>query len=282
MKTFVLVLLLLMPFSVWAQSLVQQLPLDERSVYRIAISQEAPTTIMFPGRITSISSANVTNSGEIDAPIMLSYREGMHFFNLRALTSGASGAVNIVYKNKTYVFSLYENATGMRSITMYETNVISKRGHESNRITSPMALVKLLDKAKTYNFFKMQYPSAIQQIERVCPNSTTLYKNFDVILEEVFRFDPEDTLVFRVKFKNKSDKDIYYQPQQLAVRVGENIYYTSISDASGIMPATAESHAYFAVTGKPGGGRAHLSVKNVFNIIVMRVEDISMIIPSKC
>jgi hypothetical protein len=101
-----------------------------------------------------------------------------------------------------------------------------------------------------------------------------------VTVEEVFRFDPEDTLVFKLRFENKNDTEIYYQPQRLAARVGENIYYPSIADASGIIPPKATTTAYFAITGSPTGGRANLSIRNAFNIVVTRVErDAKLIVP---
>ena len=126
----------------------------------------------------------------------------------------------------------------------------------------------------------MQYPEAVQQIEHAEPGNVCYYRDFQVTVEEVFRFDPEDTLIFKLRIENKSDTAIYYQPQRLAARVGQNVYYPSISDASGIVPPKAVTTAYFAVTGSPNGSRANLSVKNGFNIIVTRVErDAKLIVP---
>ena len=100
--------------------------------------------------------------------------------------------------------------------------------------------------------------------------------------EEVFRFDPEDTLVLRVRFENTGESEVIYQPQRLAVRVGANVYYASIADASGIVPPKATTVAYFAVTGTPRGGRANLSVKNTFSVIVSRVErDAKLVVPDR-
>jgi len=99
-------------------------------------------------------------------------------------------------------------------------------------------------------------------------------------LKRFFRFDPEDTLVFRLRIESTGDKEVIYQPQRLAVRVGQAVYYASISDASGIVPPKASTAAFFAVTGTPRGGRANLSVKNAFSIIVQRVErDAKLIVP---
>jgi hypothetical protein len=99
-------------------------------------------------------------------------------------------------------------------------------------------------------------------------------------VEEVFRFDPEDTLVFRVRFENTGETEVIYQPQRLAVRVGQNVYYSSIADASGIIPPKAATIGFFAITGTPRGGRANLSIRNYFSVIVPRVErDAKLVVP---
>ena len=62
--------------------------------------------------------------------------------------------------------------------------------------------------------------------------------------------------------------------------MGQNVYYASIADASGIVPSKATTTAFLAITGSPTGGRANLSIKNQFNILVTRVErDAKLIVP---
>jgi hypothetical protein len=145
---------------------------------------------------------------------------------------------------------------------------------------TPELLLGLLDRAKSYQLIEMQYPDAVQQIEHTEPCNVCYYRDFQVIVEEVFRFDPEDTVIFKLRFENKGGSEIFYQPQRLAVRVGQHVYYPSIVDASGIVPPKAATTAFFAITGSPTGGRANLSTKNIFSIIVMRVErDAKLIVP---
>ena len=84
---------------------------------------------------------------------------------------------------------------------------------------------------------------------------------FKSTVEQVFRFDPEYTVVFKLRLQNKGDAELYYQPQRLAVRVGQDVYDPSIVDASGIVPPKAATTAYLAITGSPTGGRANLSTK---------------------
>src|SRR4051812_28295923 len=82
---------------------VRQFPLDERTVYEIPISREVPTTLMFPSAPTAIEAANVSASPETVAPVMLTYTPGRYFFSVRATEPNARGAINVVWKNKTYV-----------------------------------------------------------------------------------------------------------------------------------------------------------------------------------
>ena len=260
-------------------NVVKQFPLDERTVYEISIGREVPTTLMFPSAITAIEGANVSSSPETPAPVLLAYTPGQYFFSVRALTPGAKGAVNVIWHNRTFVLRFQEGAEPYGSVTFYPDDFAGRGRTLQKRVTSEV-LLGLLDRAKTYRLIDLQYPEAVQQIEHAEPGSICYYRDFQVTVDEVFRFDPEDTLVFKLRFENKSGAPLYYQPQRLAARVGQNIYYPSIVDASGIIPAKAVTTGFFAITGSPTGGRANLSLKNSFNIIVTRVErDAKLIVP---
>jgi len=63
---------------------------------------------------------------------------------------------------------------------------------------------------------------------------------------------------------NKTDAQLRFRPDSLAVRAGNRLYHQSISDASGAVPPLGSSTVYFAVTGTPDGGRNELSLKNGF------------------
>ena len=99
------------------------------------------------------------------------------------------------------------------------------------------------------------------------------YNAYEVRMEEVFRFDPQDTLVFRIVLRNKTDKEIRYQPQGFSLRVGERLYSQSIGDASGVMPPKSDTPAYFAITGSPSGGRNDVSTKNDFTVLLTTLEE---------
>lgn len=258
---------------------IRQFPLDERTVYQIPIGREVPTTLMFPSALTAIEGANVSGNADAPAPVMLAYTPGQHFFSVRALEAGAKGAVNVVWKGRTFVIRFQDSAEPVGSVTFIEED-FGGRARAPQRRLSPENLLGLLDQAKGFALVAQQYPEALRQIEHVTPGNVCFYRDFSVTVEEVFRFDPEDTLVFRLRFENHAATDLYYLPQRLAARVGLNVYYPALVDASGIVPSNATTTAYFAITGTPTGGRANLSVKNTFGIVVSRVDrDAKLIVP---
>ncbi len=270
---------LLLATAALAAPAVKQFPLDERVVYEIPISGDAPTTLMFPSALTAIEGANVSASPETPAPVLLAYTPGRTFFSVRALEPNARAAVNVVWKNKTYVLRFALSAEPYGSVTFYEDELAGRSASLHRRVT-PDVLLGILDRAKNFSLVATQYPEAVQQIERAAPGNVTYYRDFRVTVEEVFRFDPEDTVVFRVRFENIGDSEVIYQPQRLAARVGLNVYHAAIADASGIVPPKAATTGFFAISGTPRGGRANLSVKNLFSVIVPRVErDAKLVAP---
>jgi hypothetical protein len=98
------------------------------------------------------------------------------------------------------------------------------------------------------------------------------FNDYEIQIEEAFRFNVEDTLVFRLVIINKSDTSLIYQPDSFALRAGSRLYPQSISDADGTVPPKGRSIVYFAVTGTPDGGRNELSLRNAFTVLVTRVS----------
>lgn len=266
-------------FASGRPQVIKQFPLDERTVYEIPIGSDVPTTLMFPSAITAIEGANISGNPETPAPVLLAYTPGRYFFSVRAVEPNAKAAINVVWKNRTFVLRFAVAAQPYGSVTFYEDELTGRNTNLRRRV-SPDVLLGLLDRAKSHRLVEMQYPEAVQQIDHGAPGDVTLYKDFRVTVEEVFRFDPEDTLVFKLRLENSGDSEVIYQPQRLAARVGVQVFHASIADASGIIPPKADTTAFFAITGTPAGGRANLSIKNRFSIIVPRVErDTHLILP---
>ena len=132
-----------------------------------------------------------------------------------------------------------------------------------------------MDKAKAYALLKEYHANVVAEVEYVnfSKNPRVLnYRDYEIQLDEVFRFNPEDTLIFRILLRNKTNQPIQYRPDGFSLRIGERTFPQSISDASGTIPPKGQAPAYFAVTGTSNGGRNDLSLKNDFTVLLDRVE----------
>jgi len=211
------------------------------------------------------------------------YHAGDRFFSVRALVDPATADLNVIINRKVYVLELVTDKEPFQSVTFYPADEPPAQSAGQPNV-GPSRLLGLLDKAKAYPLLAEQYPEMVSQIDKAEPFTQTLYEGFHVVLTKVFRFDTEDALIFQVEFVNETDKPIYYIPQSLAVRVGSGVYWSALSDASGIITAGVKdpktgkitpghSDGYFVICGTPHGGRNHLSVQNTFNVLVFRQEN---------
>jgi hypothetical protein len=248
---------------------IQEYILDEQTVYAIPVAINRVTTISFPGPISAIDAAQVTIDPQKPAAFLIAHTKGSSFLSVRAEAKKATTNVNIRWNNKTYVIELVESDEPLLSVTFQ--NAPDASASAPAEPVTPSRLLALLDKAKAYPLLKAYHSETVAQVE---------YRNFEkeprildctnyaVKIDEAFRFNPEDTLIFRVGVTNESDKELRYAPNGFSLRVGERTYPQSISDASGVVPPHAEAPAYFAVTGTPNGGRNDMSIKNDFFVIL--------------
>jgi hypothetical protein len=248
---------------------IQNYILDEQTVYAIPVSANRVTTISFPGPISAIDAAQASIDPQKPAAFLIAYKPGTSFFSVRAEVKKAVTNINIRWNNQTYVLELIESDDPLLSVTFQippENPALAQAAP-----VTPTRLLALLDKAKAYPLLRAYHPEAVADVDyRNYEKEPRMVDctNYAVKIEEVFRFNPEDTLVFRVGVTNKTDKELVYAPNGFSLRVGERTYPQSISDASGVVPPHAEAPAYFAVTGTPNGGRNDISIKNDFYVIL--------------
>jgi len=270
MKRFAISFLIGICFAANAKDkAIQEFALDEQTVYAIPVSASRVTTISFPGPIAAIDAAQATIDPQKPAAFLIAYKPGASFFSVRAEAKKATTNVNIRWNNKTYVLELIESDDPLLSVT-FQIPPDNSQAVQAEPVT-PTRLLALLDKAKAYPLLRAYHPEAIADVDyRNYEKEPRIVDctNYAVRIEEVFRFNPEDTLVFRVGVTNKTDKELVYERNGFSLRVGERTYPQSISDASGVVPPHTEAPAYFAITGTPNGGRNDISIKNDFYVIL--------------
>jgi len=251
---------------------IQRITLDERVVVTVPVATNRVTTISLPGPIAAIDAVGVTADGKTPGQFQLAHTKGSSFVSVRALARKAATNLNIRWNKRTYVFELIESDAPVLALNL-EDRAASEIVQPVPQVT-PTRLLALLDKAKAFPLLKKQQPEAVVGAEARTfgdEPQVTDFNDYEIRIHEVFRFNPEDTLVFHVTLRNKSEHPIRYLPESFCVRVGNRLYHQSISDAPGLLPPHAASTVYFAITGTPDGGRNELSLKNEFSVLVSRL-----------
>ena len=252
---------------------IQRMMLDESAVVTVPVATNRVTTISFPGPITAIDAAGVTADGKTPGQFQLAHTKGSTFLSVRALARKAATNLNIRWNKHTYVFELEESDAPILALNLNDRL-------ESQTVLPappviPAQLLALLDKAKAFPLLKKQHPDAVANVQARTfgdKPQVTDFDDYEIRIEEVFRFNPQDTLVFHITLRNKSDKEIRYLPESFCVRVGNRLYYQSVSDAPGVLPPRSASTVYFSMTGTPDGGRNEVSLKNEFAVLVTRLS----------
>lgn len=248
---------------------IKQLRLDEYLIQTIPVAlDQGNTTIIFPSSISGLYASKVSPIAVTNADFLIDFTQGKNYFCIRALKENAEDVLTAIFEQKAYVLKLKASKTPYYVASFYR----SQSPLPTAKSLSPEKLISLLDKAKAYHLLVKNQPEAVEGVSYYLPNKTIGYTNFNVLLQEVWRFEEQDTLVFHLEFENKTKKEITYKPQDFAAKVRDQIYFQSVSDASGIMPSNSVTQAYFAITGNAAGGRNYLSVTNDWSILVVRTE----------
>jgi hypothetical protein len=276
MKTSISLLLLTATVALAqpSQQIVKDL-LDENVSIVVPVATNRVTTISFPSGITAIDGASITVDGKTPGLFQLAHAKGSAFLSVRALAPKASANLNIRWNDHTYVFELTESDQPVLSLNLEAPPTPEEAGIGQAPEVSPIKLLALLDKAKAFPLLKAQQPETVAGVDFTTYDGKPLVSDFDdyqIQIEEAFRFNAEDTLVFRLIITNRIDAPLIYQPDSFTLRAGDRLYPQSISDADGIVPPNGRSIVYFAVSGTPDGGRNELSLRNAFTVLVNRVS----------
>jgi len=253
---------------------IQQVWLDDRVAVSVPVATNRVTTISFPSPIEAIDGAGITVDGKTPGLFQLAHARGSAFLSVRALAPRASANLNLRWNDHTYVFELNESNAPVLSLVMQSPPTPEEAGVGHAPEVSPLKLLAMLDKARAFPLLKAQQPESVADVGYTTYDGKPLVSDFNdyqIQIEQSFRFNAEDTLVFRVAITNKSDTSLFYQPDSFALRAGNRVYPQSISDATGSVPPMGCCIVYFAVTGTPDGGRNELSLKNKFTVLVNRL-----------
>jgi len=261
---------LLLAVSAYAGPITQK-PLDEFVIYDIPVAQKTgTTTIMFPSEISGLYAKSVSTQEQENAGFLITFTPGNFYFTIRALKPDAEDHLTVIFNRKAYVLHLKASEKPFYNVTFYQDE---RQGKDGAKITIvPERLLSLMDRAKAYPLLANSESDALAGVLHAAPAITTYYEGFNVRVREVWRFEQDDTLIFRLELENTTDRAIRYNPQDLAVRLEDRIYTQSLVDASGVIPPKSLTPAFLAITGNGQGGRNNLAPDNKWNVLVVRAE----------
>lgn len=250
---------------------IHEIPLDEHRVHAVPVSIGRVTTVSFPGTIDAIDAALVATDDKTQGLFQLAHQPGTAFFSVRSLSKDVTSNVNVRFNNRTYVLELKDSPAPVLSLVFRQPPDPRLAAAKRQAPVTPVTLLAALDLAKAYPALKEAKSDVVREIayKDFRPDPPVMdHGDFQICLEEAFRFDAQDTLVFRVILRNLTERELRYDPGGFVLRVGENRFTAAIADASGTIPPKQDAAAYFAITGTPTGGRNDLSVENDFVIVL--------------
>ena len=256
---------------------IVQFPLNPAVAVTIYCSAKdtGVTTVAFPSKIDGITAARVAKKYDEKnpQPFILGFTPGNSYFSLKSLGGvGVRGAMNVRYNGHTYIFNLDTVVKGHRSVTMSPSRPKGGIASGTGRPVDPRVLLSLMDKTKAYHLFAKEYPDQVRDLGYSLQNREMDYTSCSILLKEVVRFPRYDTLFFHCQLKNKTKRELRYNPRDFSVNVGHKTFNCSVSDASGKIPPQGVTTVYFAITGTPNGGRNNLAAANDWFVLLPVTE----------
>ena len=254
-----------------AEQRVQDLALDDHTVYSVPVSVTRVTTISFPSPITAIDGALLTLDGKTAGLFQIAHTKGTAFLSLRALAKAATTNLNVRWNNRTYAFELRESAEPWYSVVLRNG---AEKSTRTLRALTPARLLGLIDKAKAFGLLQTQQPDAVADVEYADHRAKPIVSDcgeYEVRLTEAFRFPQDDAIVFHVVIANRSDKALDYAPEKLEIRIGDRVFNPSLTDLVSGIPPHEFTIGYIVVSGGPNA-RNDLSLKNDFTFVLSRRE----------
>jgi hypothetical protein len=259
---------------------VQRLALDPNQVVTVPVALDRLTTVRFPSPIAGLEAVFIATDPHPEARFLLSFQPGQEFFSLQATRLKVSASLNVIWQHQTYVLELVESGQPWLSLVFEEpvyrparpTQQVSKAVAPAapSPLPTPERLLALLDTADNYDLLKSQHPGLVAGVERVVINRIQDHGDYATWLRQVFRFPADDTLVFHIWVRNKTEEPIRYVPQSLMVQVGERTYFQSATDADGELPPNTTVGISLAISGSPDGSPNNLSPQNEFRVLLNR------------
>lgn len=209
--------------------------LEDSKPYEVAVGT-VPTTILMPGVIEAFEGNRITTKPGTVATVFLEHQSGTRFFSVKALLPGTAD-LNVILGDAVYSFRFFYSATSpTRTLTIAPAPMAGPAARERTVSITARRLYDIVQDVKTYWLVKEQHPELERTIQVAAPGTVMEYPGYRVVIDQVFRFDRDDTLIFRAIFLNDTEAPLYYRPGEIALRVGRNLYWPSFAQVPRVIP----------------------------------------------
>ncbi|MBV8141821.1 MAG: hypothetical protein JOZ60_07235 [Verrucomicrobia bacterium] len=238
------------------------------------------TTLEFPAKIEAINGYGFAMQPNMETDeFQLLYEKGTNFLSLKALRPGVSANLTVIINEKVYCLYCEEDSDPSFAVIFGAPGESGSRATgeaqfpvPEKKVASREQLLGFLDKVKGYPGLKAAQPDLVASLNVAEPNKITQIGEIQTVIKRVVRDDALDAVGFEVQLDNKSQSDLYFDPEGFAVRVGDEKYDQSVSDAAGIVPAMTSVPAFFVITGTANGRRNGPAVDQDFDLQIRAVE----------
>jgi hypothetical protein len=204
-----------------ARDQVERVRLDDRLVITVPVATNRVTTLCFPSAIAAIDAAGVSTDPNLPALFQMAHSKGTSFVSVRAMTAKAASNLNIRWNNRTYVFELVESLFPVLALNLEDKPIPFLPEAEPGGLSdSPPGLAGQGQGVPASEGAASGKRGPGRGSDFWAKPLLTDFSDYQIHVEEIFRFNPEDTLVFHVTLKNRSSETIRYAPDTFSVKGG--------------------------------------------------------------
>ena len=248
---------------------------SEPAVVKVGIN--GVTSLEFPYKIEAIDGYGFSETPGSEDAFQISYSKGTNYFSVRALKPGVAGNLTVVLDQKVYsVFfeesndpsfvNIFAAAASSGSAAPGERKVV-----QEGKVAPPAQLGALLEKAKGYALLKASSPEMLDGLKVAEPGKKIkVADQVDSTIRRVLEDDSLDAVAFEVEIDNRSSSDFLYDPQELQVRVKDQVYSAVMKDAPGIVRAGTTTSIFLLVNDPGLVQRSGWAASNDFDLVIQR------------
>ncbi len=260
---------------------VEQQALKTDGPLTISVGSKAVTTLQFPRAVNGIFGYGLTTGAE-PGTYHYAHPEGSRVLALRNLLPGKETFLTVLLgREDLYVLHLKPSADPPVLVRLSEPSShhaqarpIDPETVEERKLDHDTArLFNLLKLGKNERTFRIAVPHLYQDVESRDVEHRWDDDKVATVITRVHRFPQEDAIFLNARIENQTAKPLYFDPGSLQVKVGSRTYPTALVDASSEIPAKGNVNVHAIIRGGIEGERAHLSIKNEFQLVMAEYTD---------